>query len=87
MEKANTVEFLSRANELKGPKFNDITLIALSEMCNKVEKLEKKVKRLRFKNSIYFGVTALAIYAVYDNLNSKLKKQNNEQDEKTEETK
>ena len=61
------------------PDSNDCALIAFTTMSDKIDKLEKNVKRLKFKNTLYLGVSLAAIYFVYDNLNQRTKVKRNEE--------
>ena len=61
------------------PDSNDFALIAFTTMSDRIDKLEKNVKRLKFKNTLYLGVSLAAIYFVYDNLNQRTKVKRNEE--------
>ena len=60
----------------------DFTLVALSTLEDRLSKLERKVKRLRVKNSLYFGVSMLTAYCVYVTILQELKEK--EKKEQTE---
>lgn len=60
----------------------DFTLVALATLEDRLSKLERKVKRLRVKNSLYFGLSTLLAYCVYATISEELKEK-----EKKEQTK
>lgn len=50
-----------------------MTFSMMSDICNKVDKLERKVKVLKFKNALYLLVSVSVAYYLYDSVNMRVK--------------
>lgn len=51
----------------------DFTLIALSNLDNRLSKLERKVKGLKIRNFLYFNLSMVVAYSVYKTILQELK--------------
>lgn len=55
------------------PRSFDFTLIALSNLDNRLSKLERKVKGLKIRNFLYFNLSMVVAYSVYKTILQELK--------------
>lgn len=50
-----------------------LTFSMMSDICNKLDRLERKVKVLKFKNALYLLVSVSVAYYLYDSVNMRVK--------------
>lgn len=54
---------------------NDVTLMAFNEIFKEIEKLNRKVRRVRFMNRLYFGLSCITAYALWKEIKAEVKSQ------------
>ena len=54
---------------------NDVTLMTFNEVFKDLEKLNKKVKRLKFMNKVYFITSCVIAYSLWKEIKAEVKNQ------------
>lgn len=54
---------------------NDVTLMAFNEIFKELEKLNRKVKRVKFMNKVYFITSCVTAYALWKEIKAEVKSQ------------